>query len=443
MMASEWQQCAFQDLFLEPLRNGLTRPKSVRGCGIKMVNMGEIFACNRLSMQHMDRVPISDRERENYLLMRGDLLFARQSLVLAGAGKCVLVTDTPEDTTYESHIIRARLNTRLADPNYYYYYFRSSLGRSNIESIVEQVAAAGIRGSDLALLNVPKPPLEIQHAIATILSTLDDKIELNRQMNETLEAMAQAIFKSWFVDFDPIRTKAAGKKPTGLAPHIADLFPDSFVDSELGEIPKGWRVCPLYDIATFINGAAFRDFHFTEEPGALPVVKIAEIKNGISLQTKFTNTLLDNKYRLNNGDILFAWSGSPDTSIDTFVWTCGPAWLNQHIFRVELHQKGDRSFVYYQLKLMRSIFVEIARNKQTTGLGHVTVQDMKALQVVKCSPEILIAFNQKADPIHDKWYENQLQNQTLTALRDALLPKLISGELQIKDAEKILEGATI
>src|SRR5207244_9654981 len=118
----------------------------------------------------------------------------------------------------------------------------------------------------------------------------------------------------------------------------------------------------------------------TERPG-LPISKIAELKSGITAQTKFSDLEMPNKYRVATGDMLFSWSGNPDTSIDTFVWSYGPAWLNQHIFRVLPHHQHERPFVLSTLKILRPVFAEIARNKQTTGLGHVTAEDMKRLFV--------------------------------------------------------------
>jgi type I restriction enzyme S subunit len=150
----------FADLFEAPLRNGLTKPKAVRGEGVKMVNMAEVFAHRRIHNLTMDRVPMDSKERDSSLLRAGDLLFARQSLVLSGAGKCVLFQGDNEEVTFESHIIRCRLDQRKADSVFYFYFFQSFFGRSLIESIVEQVAAAGIRGSDLGRLAVPVPSLD-------------------------------------------------------------------------------------------------------------------------------------------------------------------------------------------------------------------------------------------------------------------------------------------
>jgi type I restriction enzyme S subunit len=338
--------------------------------------------------------------------------------------------------------------------NHYAYYltkweeFRQfAIGQMTGSSGRQRVPADSLSG-----FQAPVPPLPEQKAIAHVLGSLDDKIEMNRQMNATLEAMAQALFKSWFVNFDPvidnalaagnpipdeIQARASVRESLGdarkpLPEHLQNLFPAAFTNTEeLGWIPEGWAAQPLYSIASFINGAAYKNFHFTDEAGALPVVKIAEVKGGISSQTKFTKTELAEKYRIDDGDILFSWSGNPDTSIDTFVWTGGRGWLNQHIFRVALMAVEDRNFVYYQLKLLRPVFAEIARNKQTTGLGHVTAQDMKRLPIIHPPEPIKIAFNKLVSPLFDRWYANLIHNRDLAKTLDTLLPKLLSGELRL------------
>ena len=220
-----------------------------------MVNMGELFAHPRLRNVAMERVPLDQSDRSRFLLQDGDLLFARQSLVLEGAGKCAIFLGDDEPTTFESHVIRVRLNQTKANPLFFYYYFQSHEGRSTIQSIVEQGAgASGIRGTDLARIDVAWRPIEVQRTVAQILGTLDDKIELNRRMNETLEAMARTLFKSWFVDFDPVRSKMANRD-SGLPPYLADLFPDKLVDSELGEIPESWEVSEIGNEVDAVGGA--------------------------------------------------------------------------------------------------------------------------------------------------------------------------------------------
>ena len=295
-----------------------------------------------------------------------------------------------------------------------------------------------LRCADVPKFELTIPPMNAQQDIAGILGALDDKIELNRKMNETLEAMARAFFKSWFVDFDPVRAKAEGRT-TGLPAHIAALFPDSFDCSEQDDIPDGWGLMPLHEIAEFANGAAYRDMHFSQSNDGLPVIKIAELKSGVTGATRFTTTNLGEKYRIDSREILFSWSGNPDTSIDTFVWDGGPAWLNQHIFRVRAREDWSRVRIYCQLRLLRPVFAEIARNKQTTGLGHVTIADMKRLFVCRPPKAVAKAFDGYANPIFERMITNQSEIRTLAILRDVLLPKLISGELQIPQAERLVE----
>ena len=312
----------FGALFAESARNGLTRPKAVRGSGVKMVNMGELFAHPRLFNVPMDRVPLSQSEAERLLLEDGDVLFARQSLVLKGAGKCSIFLRDDEPVTFESHVARVRLDPKKAHPGYYFYYLQSYHGRSAIRSIVEQGAgASGIRGSDLATLEVLWRPLSEQRAIAHILGTLDDKIELNRRANETLEAMARALFKSWFVDFDPVRAKMEGRDP-GLPQHLADLFPDRLVDSELGQIPEGWETATLGDhVDNFdskrvpVSGA-----ERAKRQGPFPYHGAAGVMDHID------NYLFDGIYLLigEDGSVIHE-SG---LAVTQYVW--GKFWVNNH-----------------------------------------------------------------------------------------------------------------
>lgn len=282
------------------------------------------------------------------------------------------------------------------------------------------------------------PPLREQESIADTLSALDDRIEVLRQTTSSLEAIAQALFKSWFVDFDPVRAKAEGREPEGIDATTAALFPCEFEESVMGLTPKGWSLKGVYDLGQFINGAAYKAFEPNFECRGLPIIKIAELKAGVTSQTAFSDVNMAGKYKIGTGDILFSWSGNPDTSIDTFVWLHGIAWLNQHIFRVVPKDAGQRSFVLLTLKSLRPTFAEIARNKQTTGLGHVTVADLKRLHVVVPNLAVLSAWNQLADPLLEQAFLTQQKAQSLAQLRDTLLPRLISGKLRLPEADAVL-----
>ena len=255
-MRSEWHEIPFAQLLAEPVRNGIYKKKEFHGRGVKIVNMRELFAYSRLRNVHMKRVELSEKEKHRISVIKDDLLFARRSLVAEGAGKCSIVLEADEPTTFESSIIRARPDSTKAYSLFLYYYFSSPSGLHALDSIRRQVAVAGITGSDLARLNILVPPLPEQRTIAHILGKLDDKIELNRRMNETLEEMARALFKSWFVDFDPVRAKMEGRdRDPGLPKHLADLFPDRLVDSELGPIPEGWDVSEIGREVEVVGGS--------------------------------------------------------------------------------------------------------------------------------------------------------------------------------------------
>lgn len=214
-----WDSIRFGDLYSEDSRNGLTKPSKVRGSGYKMINMGELFANDRIYDIPMELVPLKDSEKKNAKVEKGDLLFARQSLVLEGAGKCCIVMDVSSLTVFESHLIRVRLDKTKANPLFYYYYFKSPF--SPVSTIVSQCAQAGIRGSDLQELDVSFPPLPVQDRIASILTKYDELIENNQKQIKLLEEAAQRIYKEWFVDL---------------------RFPGHENTEILDGIPAGWRI---------------------------------------------------------------------------------------------------------------------------------------------------------------------------------------------------------
>jgi type I restriction enzyme, S subunit len=367
----------------------------------------------------------------------GDIVFTQRGTL----GQVALVPPSP----FQRYLIsqsqmKLTVDHKKASPMFLYYVFRSP---EQQEYIRKNAIQTGVPHTNLGLLKrtpLVLPPVRMQEAIAHVLGTLDDKIELNRKMNETLEQMARALFKSWFVDFDPVRAKAAGRKPFGMDDATAALFPDGFEDSELGEIPRGWRAIPLYDLALYTNGAAYRAFAPNGERRGLPIVKIAELKSGITSQTKYSEVAMPEKYRLRDDDILFSWSGNPDTSIDTFVWSHGPAWLNQHIFKVEPRRAVERPYVLAMLKCLRPVFAEIARDKQTTGLGHVTAGDMKRLAVVRPDDRAMAAWHRHAGPIFAAMLARTREAQMVGALRDELLPRLLSGELSVAQTDRVMQA---
>jgi len=206
----------------------------------------DITSCDRISKEVIANTPGAER----YLLREGDILIAMTG---ATAGKTGRFPATNEECFLNQRVGKVYSADNSSIDQEYLYQVLSRQGFADeILSLADGSAQGNVSGSLIETYKVPIPPLQIQKAIAHILGTLDDKIELNRKTNETLEAMAKALFKSWFVDFDPVRAKAEGR-PTGLLAEISDLFPDSFEDSELGEIPRGWRCSPLTEKVIYLS----------------------------------------------------------------------------------------------------------------------------------------------------------------------------------------------
>lgn len=428
----------FGELFAEGTRNGLTRPKAVRGTGVKMVNMGELFAHPRLRNADMDRVPLSDSEAQKFLLNEGDLLFARQSLVLEGAGKCSIFLSDNEPVTFESHVTRVRLDPSKADPLFYFYYLQSHHGKSVIRSIVEQGAgASGIRGSDLQNLGVLWRQLPEQRAIAHILGTLDGKIELNRRRNQTLEAMARALFKDWFVDFGPVRAKMEGREPY-LPADLWQRFPDRLDDE--GK-PEWWRS------VTLANFASLNPESWTKKnpPHEIRYVDLSNTKQGTI-----------------EGAARMPWSEAPSRAQrilrigDTIVGTVRPGNESFALISDE-GMTGSTGFAVLrpQEKYFRDfVFLTATSPENIDRLRHLA--DGAAYPAVR--PDVVLAspvtvppgeiinavvrgFSNAVSGWVDAIEHNMQESRSLAQLRDTLLPKLISGELRIADAQKFMRHA--
>ncbi len=285
----------------------------------------------------------------------------------------------------------------------------------------------------LRQMSVQLPPPEMQRAIAHILGTLDDKIELNRRTNETLEAIARALFKSWFVDFDPVRAKAEGRDP-GLPVHLADLFPDSFEDSELGEVPTGWRVAPIGELATIVGGTtpSTKQEAFWEDGGnywATPK----------DLAALATPVLLQTERRITDAGLAQIGSGllPPGTVLLSSRAPIGylaiaevPVAINQGFIAMRPAAGVSNLFLLYWAEWAQE---EIISRANGSTFLEISKSNFRPIPVVTPSPRIFEAFDQMVHPLHSRIVANERETRTLTSVRDSLLPKLISGELRTEN----------
>lgn len=400
----------FGELYEIPSSNGLSRPSAVRGEGYKMVNMGELFANNIILDMEMERVKMSEKELQKFLLKDGDLLFARQSLVASGAGKCSIVKALSEETTFESHLIRVRLNNRVANPWYYYYLFQ--LPYNPVKTIVNQCAQAGIRGSELVNIKVPLLDLQKQTKIASILSAYDDLIENNNKRIKILEQMAENLYKEWFVRF---------------------RFPGYETAEFENGIPKGWDIVKLKKIAKLKSGYAFKSEWWTEI--GVPVIKIKDIQDGkITLHqldcVSKENAEKAKKFMVQSGDLLIALTGATIGKTALIVYE--GYLVNQRVgkFFVKNPSVDYIGFLYCLINrpwIQEKIICYAGSNAAQPNISPLDIENFKILY----NKEIVDKFNLKMKNIIKMIISLQKTNFLLIKQRDLLLPRLMSGKLEV------------
>ena len=286
------------------------------------------------------------------------------------------------------------------------------------------------------------PSIEEQKAIAHVLGTLDDKIELNQKMNQTLEEIAKAIFKSWFVDFDPVRAKAEGR-PTGLPPEISDLFPSELVDSEIGEIPKGWKLSTLSEIFDIQGGSQppAKTFIDEEKDGYVRLLQIRDYDNSNhktyipakkNLRLVDEDDVLIGRYGSGNGKFMEDSLGRPLRGLSGAI--------NVAVVRTIPKLENSREFIATMVS--SGLFYKwIVGGSARAVQAGFKKDDLDYIKLSVPSPEILLVYEEFGALVWKRTKAFREENRILSELRDTLLPKLISGELCIPDAEKFLEEA--
>src|SRR5690554_1870607 len=431
--------------------------------------------------------------------MNGDTLFARITPCLEN-GKTAKVSGLPEKVVASGStefIVMAAKEPEY-DEDYVYYLARLPEFRAYAQARMEGTSGRQrVPWQSLAGFTFDFPGKEARKVIGRVLKVFDDKIELNRQTNQTLEQMAQAIFKSWFVDFEPTRAKiiakaqgadpatqelaaqaiisgaitleqlqgyaeesveesaqqreqeslstrlqkAINEKLSQASAHplnattaeqliaTAALFPNELVESELGEVPKGWEVKALDEIAHYQNGLALQKFRPENDEESLPVLKIAQLRKGFADDEERASANIKPECIVDNGDVVFSWSGS----LIVDIWCGGKVALNQHLFKVT-SQNYPKWFYHYWTKRHLEVFQQIAADKAVT-MGHIKREH---LSQAKC---LVPADNLLELGVINNLLEKQvllnLENFSLENIRDALLPKLLSGELRVNSGSHI------
>ncbi len=276
------------------------------------------------------------------------------------------------------------------------------------------------------------PPLAVQDNLIELVASINDRITLLRETNATLEAIAQALFKSWFVDFDPVRAKMEGRTPEGMDEATAALFPDGLETSELGEVPRGWRVGSVYDISKVIYGAPFASKLFKATPPGRPLVRIRDLKD--ERPGVFTEEVHPKGYLLQPGDIAVGMDGE----FRAYVWGGETAWLNQRV--CVFHPINGACSAFVRLSIAPLLAVVEASETATTVI-HLGKNDIDRFRVILPSSAVLATFAAVAEPVYGRLVLNKQKVHTLSTLRDTLLPRLISGQLRLSEAQAATEAA--
>ena len=429
-MRIEWHELPFSQAVTVNPRVQLTR-----GATYPFVDMGAVRAGSRSAYASEQRKFDGGGSR----FAVGDTLMARITPCLEN-GKIARFAGLPGEIGHGStEFIVIRGRDGISDTDYAYYLTKwEGVSGYAISQMTGTSGRQRVPSEALDHLKVLLPPLPEQRAIAHILGTLDDKIELLRRQNETLEAMARALFKAWFVDFEPVRAKMEGRwrrgeTLPGLPAHLYDLFPERLVESELGEIPEGWEMRSLDSIANYLNGLALQKFPPESETEFLPVIKIAQLRAGNTNGADKASTQIKPEYVVVDGDVLFSWSGS----LEVEIWNGGRGALNQHLFKVTSNEV-PKWFYFFATRHHLPNFRAIAAGKATT-MGHIQRKHLTEARIAVAPPESMPKFDAIIAPQFDQLISNAQQSHTLAHLRDTLLPKLISGELRVKDAEAFLK----
>jgi type I restriction enzyme S subunit len=356
-------------------------------------------------------------EAEDVLIARYGASLGRILRGLAGAYNVALVKVLPKEGI---------------ERKFLYYLLKSRFFQTPLTGVGARSAQSGFNKADFGTIPVPVPPLREQQAIACILGALDDKIELNRRRNATLEALARALFRSWFVDFDPVRAKVEGRAPVGMSAAVAALFPAALEDSTLGPIPKGWRVGTVGESFRLTMGQSPPGETYNETGEGLPFYQ-GRTDFGFRFPTRRVYCTQPTRFA-EPGDTLVSVR-APVGDINLASERCA---VGRGVAAVR-HLSGSRSFTYHALESLQPLF----RNFEAEGtvFGSINKTEFEKLRIVLCGDDLLAAFERLVAPLDDMVECSEGESRTLAALRDALLPKLISGELRVQDAERIVGRA--
>ncbi|MGE3780022.1 MAG: restriction endonuclease subunit S [Pirellulaceae bacterium] len=434
-MAGDWKSASLRkvckEIYRYPSFYGMEKHKH----GVPVIRGEHLLPSGRISTDWSDYWFVSEEYARQYPKTRvtlHDLVMSVRGTI----GTFARVGPAHVGAQLSPNVIRLSPDPEQIEPVFFYYAVKGSTASEFIASTSSSSAVPALRASDIKLAEIPIPPAREQRAIAHILGTLDDKIELNQRMSATLESMARALFKSWFVDFDPVRAKIESRDP-GLPQPLADLFPDSFEDSELGEIPRGWEVKSIGDLANAAGGTTPSTKNNAYWDGGEHAWATPKDLSALSVPV-----LLDTERRITDAGLAQIGSGllakgtvllSSRAPIGYLAIAEIPVAVNQGFIAMTPKSGTSNLFLLFWASVAHD---EIVSRANGSTFLEISKTNFRPIPIVTPSAEVMRKFEQLARPFYERVVVCARESHKLATLRDALLLKLVSGELrlaQVKD----------
>lgn len=372
------------------------------------------------------RLPVDEApSRAQRLVQPGDTILAT---VRPNLRSFMYLRETKSNTVVSTGfaVLRARART---DSRFIYYVVSDQAFTEYLTARAHGSAYPAVSVAVIEEAEVLVPPPDARRSIGDVLGSLDDKIEQNRRTARALERLARAIFKAWFVDFEPVKAKAAGAASFPSMPQeVFDALPITFTDSEIGPVPEDWEVKSIATIATFLNGLALQKYPPRGDGHDLRVIKIAQLRKGSTEGADWANGDVPNQFIVNDRDLLFSWSGT----LEAELWFGGKGALNQHLFKVTSAHFPQ----WYCLLWIRQHlpwFRAIAASKATT-MGHIQRGHLQEAKVVIPPAHVIGAANEVIGTLYELQSQVQIESRKLAQMRDLLLPNLLSGVVRVDPA---------
>jgi len=378
---------------------------------------------------------------DEFVLDQGDLVITMTDLSKAGdtlGYPALIPASTGRRYLHNQRIGLVKIHDeQQVDKRFLFYRLSATDYRNHILATASGSTVRHTSPGRIGQFETTPPAIVEQRAIARVLSALDDKIEQNRRTAQALERLARAIFQAWFVDFEPVKAKAAGATAFPSMPQtVFDALPTRLVNSDIGPIPEGWEVKALAEIATFLNGLALQKFPPRGDGRDLRVIKIAELRKGSTEGADLANSDVPAAYVIKDRDLLFSWSGT----LEAESWFGGNGALNQHLFKVTSSHFPSWFCLLWIHQHLPS-FRTIAASKATT-MGHIKRGHLQEARIVVPPATAIREADHVIGRLHDLRAQLMIESRKLGTMRDYLLPKLLSGDVQVQSllAEKGLSS---